>query len=55
MTFRVIERFGIASRRHNWRVTRHLTLDAAQRVAAASAVDYLIEDDCGRPVEYRIA
>jgi len=54
MTFRVIERFGIASR-YNWRVTRHLTLDAAQRVAAASAVDYLIEDDCGRPVEYRIA
>jgi hypothetical protein len=54
MTFRVIERFGVASQ-YSWRVTRHPTLDAARRVAAASAVDYLIEDDCGRPVEYRIA
>ena len=54
MTFRVIERFGVASR-YNWHVTRHPTLDAARKVAAASAVDFLIEDDYGKPVEYRIA
>jgi hypothetical protein len=53
MTFRVIERYGVAGR-YDWRVTRHPTLDAARRLAAASVVDFLIEDDCGRPVEYRI-
>jgi hypothetical protein len=53
MTFRVIERYGIA-RQYSWHVTLHHTLEAARRAAAASAVDFLIEDDCGRPVEYRI-
>ena len=62
MSFRLIERERIPGLYGDRRVTLHPTSDAAQKVAAVSMRDYLIEecpawpvDLTGRPVEYRIA
>ena len=52
--FRVIEREGVAGQ-HTWRVTQQTSLEVARKNAAESAVDFLIVDATGRPVEYRIA
>ena len=52
MAFRLIERLGVAG--PPYRITQHVSLDAARQIAYATAVDFLIEDDCGKPIEYRI-
>jgi len=50
MAFRLIERLGVAG--PPYRVTRYASLDAARQMARAAAFDFLIEDHCGKPIEY---
>ena len=52
MAFRLIERLSVAD--PPYRITRHASLDTARQMARASAFDFLIEDHCGKPIEYRI-
>lgn len=54
MFFRLIEREGVAGQ-HTFRVTQYPTLDIAREMANASASDFLIENDSGKPIEYRVA
>jgi hypothetical protein len=51
---RLIERKHLPGR-YDWRTTLHLTLEAARAAGAASSEDFVIEDERGGVIEYRIA
>ena len=53
MSFKLIERDAILGR-HGYRVTQHSSLEAARESAIKLSVDFVIEDDRGWPIEYRI-
>jgi len=52
MSFKLIERDAILGR-HGYRVTQHSSLEAARESAIKLSV-FVIEDDRGWPIEYRI-